>query len=188
VKFGTKILLTGILLTVAGIFVVPYLFIMPLFESKYPEVTFKAPGVGTIEIIAPGRYYLWNDYQTFYDGQTYNNSKRLPSGTRIRIVNEESGKEIPFVADSSISLSVGNKAQNSVGYVEVSDGKSLKIEVSQNSEDRILTFAKSRFMDILGTLITTGIFASILAFSGIGMMIWGLIRMSAGEEPVIEEC
>lgn len=186
-KFGTKILLTGILLTIAGIFVVPYLFIMPLFESKYPEITFKAPGEETIEVIAPGRYYLWNDYQTFFDGQAYNNSKQLPSGTRIKIMDDESGKEMTFVSDSAISLSVGNKAQNSIGYVEVTDEKSLKIEVSQNSEERILTFAKSRFMDIVGTLISTGIFATILASSGIAMIIWGLVRMSSKEKPEIEE-
>lgn len=167
-------------MTIVGAFIIPYSMIMPLFKAEYPEFQFKNPGKENIEVETPGKYYLWNDYQTFFDGQTYNTSKQLPNGTKIKVIDADTGKELKFNPDASISVSVGNNSQTSIGYVEISSPQTLSVQIESN-EERVFTFAQSRFMKILSTVAGAIVLSAILTVSGIGALIWGLVRMTAKE-------
>ena len=67
-KRGIKTIIAGVVIFVFGAFVVPLLFIFPLIFGKSNEVQFKVPGTFEANAEKPGRYYLWNDFQTIYDG------------------------------------------------------------------------------------------------------------------------
>lgn len=157
--------------------------IMPLFKAEYPEFQFKNPGMENIQVSTPGKYYLWNDYQTFFEGQSFSTSKQLPNGTKVTVIDSVSGKELTFNPDASISISVGNNAQTSIGYVEISGPQSLSVQIESN-EERVFTFAQSRFMKIISTVAGAIVLSAILTLSGIGALIWGLVRMTSKEKKV----
>jgi hypothetical protein len=177
-KRGTKVFISGLILTIVGAFLVPYMMIMPLFKAEYPEFKFKNPGKDNISLTEPGKYYLWNDYQTVYEGKVYNTSKQLPNGTTVKIFDLNSGKELKFNSDSSISVSMGNDAQNSIGYVEISGPQTLDIQI-ESGEERVFTFAQSRFMKILKSITGAIVLTAVLTVSGIIFIIWGIIRMTS---------
>jgi hypothetical protein len=96
------------------------------------------PGSVAASVEKPGRYYLWNDFRTVYEGRSYNRSEGIPDGIEIRVHDAE-GQSLEFVGDKSISSSSGSSSRNSIGYVQVGSPGQLKIEVSGGNEDRIFS-------------------------------------------------
>lgn len=175
---GMKTFLLGLITVVLGSVVIPYVKIKPLFDAKYPEFTFKGPCEEVFMIDAPGKYYLWNDYQTFFENKNYDVSKKLPNGVKIKMTDSESGKEIAFNPDSSINFKVNRVSQNSVGYIVLGGKTNVKITIDGLSEDRVFTLAQSKVMDIFSTVIGTIITAGVLTVFGIFLVIWGIVKLS----------
>lgn len=82
---GLKPLILGVALFVVGAFVVPAAVILPLVLSDWSETQFLVPGSAEFLAEEPGRYYLWNDHQTVFEGFSYNRSESLPDGLHIVI-------------------------------------------------------------------------------------------------------
>lgn len=109
-KKGLKTLIAGILLFLIGSFVVPLAIIMPVILGDSNEHQFIIPGSTAVEIVEPGRYYLWNDFQTVHDGKSYNRSESIPDGLEINVKNEI-GSSLLFSSDTSISSRTGPHVQ-----------------------------------------------------------------------------
>lgn len=150
-------------------------FVLPLILGKSNEVRFKAPGSVEAVVQVPGRYYIWNDYQTMFEGKSYQRSKSLPDGTQIQIRNPQGGL-LPFVGDTSISSSRGSSAENSVGYVEIVSPGKVKIEITGGNEERIFSFSQSRILKIFGLVAAGLILSMIVGLLGIGIIVWGIIK------------
>ena len=176
-KKGIKTLITGILLSAVGAIVVPIAVVLPLILDKSDQQQqFVVPSTTEVEVGEPGRHYLWNDYQTFYDGKNYSQSKSIPDGIEIHVADLD-GKSLPFTSDTSISSSVGSYSKNSIGYVEVDSPGKLTVAVSGSPDNRVFSFSKSEIMKILG-LIFGGIgLCLLLTTAGIGISIWGIIKL-----------
>ena len=183
---GKKMLLCGLFVTALGLIIIPYIKIFPLFNTEYPEFTFVSPGLDNVEVGMAGKYYIWNDFKTFYNNRSYNNSKTLPNGTTFKITDSQTGEELKLNPDQSITVSVGDNQQSSVGYIELEGKRTLNIHVS-SSEERVFTFAQSRFMSIIKTLFGTFIACAFLSVFGIFLIIFGAIRMTAPRPPAQTE-
>jgi len=183
---GKKMFFCGLIVTALGLIIIPYFKIAPLFNKEYPEFTFLTPGIDKAKVDVPGKYYIWNDYKTFYNNQSYNLSKSLPNGTTIKITDAASGEELKLIPDTGITVSVGDNHQNSVGYVEISNTKTLNIQVTC-PEERVFTFAQSRFMSIVKTLFGMFVVCAFLSVFGIFLIIFGAIRMTAPRPPAQQE-
>jgi len=183
-KPGLKTLIIGIVLFVLGGFVIPFLLILPLFLNKPDNQQFLIPGSKEVTVEKVGRYYLWNDFQTVYDGKSFSRSENIPDGLEI-IVTDDAGKTLPFKSDTSTSSSSGSSSKNSIGYVEVSNQGKLMVSVSGDSEERVFSFSRSIFPKMFLTILGGGAASLLMAFIGFGIGIWGAIKLArnkAGEE------
>ena len=175
-KRGVKTLITGVIFLVAAI-VAPFLFIFPLLLQHQNENQFKVPGTIQVTVEKPGRYYLWNDFRTIYNGQSFNRSEQIPDGLNIRI-GDSDGRALNFVGDTSISSTRDDSAKNSVGYVEIEHPGKVTVQVSGNAEERIFSFSKSRLLKVF--LFAIGGFGASVIFGlmGLGLIIWGIIKLA----------
>lgn len=176
---GIKRLVTGVTLFILGIFfisiVVPVLF-YDLLDNRNGE-QFKVPGITQVIVEEPGRYYLWNDYQTVFEGKSYNRLNTIPDGMEIKIRNQETSKPFNFVTDLSISSNRGTSSSNSIGYVEVPAPVEIEIEIVGGNEDRIFSFARSVFTAQLGLIVGGSLLSMAICFLGFGLVVWGIVKL-----------
>jgi hypothetical protein len=177
-KTGAKTIITGIFLIVLGAFVIPLTVILSLVLDDSNEKQFKIPVTTVITIEEPGRYYLWNEYQTIFNGRSYNRSKSIPDGIEIKIKSQKTGESYNFISNGSISSNNNGSSRNSIGYVDIQNVGSIDIEISGGNEERIFSFSQFDLWDIFG-LILGGIGLSMMVcLSGVGLTIWGIINVS----------
>src|SRR3569833_1652891 len=145
-KRGIKTIIAGVIFLAAA-FVVPFLFILPLLLEHQNENQFKVPGSTQVAVEKPGRYYLWNDFRTVYNGQSFNRSEHIPDRLHIRIA-DSGGHPFSFVSDTSISSTSGTSAKSSIGYIEFEHPGKITVQVSGNTEERIFSFSKTKQLEI----------------------------------------
>lgn len=122
-------------------------FIVSILENGGPKNQFLAPGSLEIDISEPGRYYLWHDYATLYRNHRYSLDPSLPNGLETS-VKDANGLPLEFVSRSGMSANVGDYSKSSVGYVEIDNPVSLRIDISGDFEDRVLSFSPGIFDSI----------------------------------------
>lgn len=134
------------------------------------------PGTFETNVVKAGRYYLYNDYQTIYNGKTYDNSKNLPGGMEIKILNSQ-GNPLPFTGDTSFSVNGSGTERNSIGYVDVQNPGKVRIEVSGTTDERIFSFGQENFFKFFIWIMGTLGLCFFFAISGIGLAVWGIIKL-----------
>lgn len=180
-KKGLKTLLAGIAIFIIGAIVVPILILIPLFKGGSEDEQFIIPGEHRVTVPEEGRYYLWNNYRTIFEGQSYHRSEEIPDGLDFSITTS-TGEALPFFSDTSTSSSNGSSSKNSIGYVKVAGPETLSISVSGDSEKRIFSFSKSILGKMFGLIFLGGALSVLSAFAGIGIIIWGIIKMVQGSK------
>jgi hypothetical protein len=174
-KPGVKTIISGALFILCSL-IVPLLIALPLILGKADEIRFRVPVNTEFTAREPGRYILWNDYQTLYNGRNYNQSQSLLDGMKIQIL-DANGSPLELINDGSTSVTSGTDAAKSIGYVEIEHPGKLQIEVSGGTEDRVFSFGRSRVLRIVGTILV-GIGASVLlGLLGVLLVVWGIIKM-----------
>jgi len=175
-KRGVKTLVAGCLLAIVGCAVIPIGLALSFLVYNDHADQFVVPGTTQIQADQPGRYYLWNDYQTVYQGTSYNESETIPGGMNISVTDDQ-GKQLAFISDTTISTTRGSSASNSIGYVEVKQPGKLDVSVSGNLNRRVFSMSQFSFFKVFG-LIAGGACISILLFvGGAGIGVWGLIKL-----------
>ncbi len=183
-KTGIPFIVIGAILAVLGAIVVPAGIVATLIFGERDREQFVVPGETRIMAEEPGRYYLWNDYQTICEGRTYHRTERIPDGLQIRIFDQQTGERHDFVSNPSISVSSGQSSRNSIGYIQVRDPGELRIEISGVAEERIFSFSRSVLAHMLW-MIVGGISLSLLVgFTGLGLIVWGVVKLVKQPTPV----
>jgi hypothetical protein len=180
-KPGIKKIITGGVIFFVGAFVIPLSFVLPLILHHEQESQFKAPGNTEITVTKPGRYYLWNDFRTIYDGKSYDRSENIPDGLDIRIQDAD-GHQLQFVSDGSISSSSSTSAKKSIGYVEVERAGKVTINVRGGSENRIFSFSQSGLLMMFGLVLGGAGLAIVVSAAGIGLIIWGIVTRARANQ------
>ncbi|MEM7791760.1 MAG: hypothetical protein AAF546_10190 [Verrucomicrobiota bacterium] len=175
-KSGLKTLITGIALFILGGFVVPFSLILPLFLNESSSEQFVIPGSHQVIVEKPGRYYLWNDFQTVYDGKSFSRSEHIPDGL-VFIVTDDAGKTLPFNSNTSTSSSSGSSSKKSIGYVEVSAPGKLTVSVTGDTEERVFSFSQSIFPKLFLAIMGGGMISMLVAFIGFGIGVWGVVKL-----------
>ncbi|MBW8865675.1 MAG: hypothetical protein JF609_12300 [Verrucomicrobia bacterium] len=171
-----KTIIAGFVLFVFGVLVIPLLVVGSLVLQKSGDVQFKVPGTAEANVEKPGRYYLWNDYETIYNGKTYHNSKHLPGGLEIKIIGPD-GADLPLVSDASITMTSNGNSKDAIGYVEVAHPGKVKIAVTGDSEERIFSFARSTLLRLFGVISGGVILCAFFAVIGAAVAIWGFVKL-----------
>lgn len=176
-KRGLKTLIAGILLFLLGAFVVPLLLILPLLLNDSAEEQFLVPGSVEVTVDEPGRYYLWHDFRTVYEGVSYSKPEEIPDGLDIS-VKTEGGEELVLMASGTMSSSTGASARRTIGYVDVADPGRLTVTVNGDSEPRVFSFSQSGMKSIFLRIFGGAIVSMLMAFAGIGLVIWGIVKLA----------
>ena len=184
-KRGIKTIIAGVVLFVLGAFVIPLLYavfvVLPLLLGSSNEIQFKIPGTTQATVEKPGRYYIWNDYRTFYQGKNYDRSERIPDGVEIRI-HDSKGGQLEFVGSTAISSTASSSSKNSIGYVDIGSPGKVSIEVSGGNEERIFSFAQSGILRMAGSFLGAFGLSMLVAIAGFGITIWGIVKLVSGDK------
>jgi len=176
-KAGAKQIIAGVVVFGMGAIGVPFLIVLTLGSDSVDLLEFEVPGAAIAFVDSPGRYYLWHDYQTVYDGRTYDNPIELPDGLMIEIT-EQGGMPLDFVSDSNSLFSLSGRARQSIGYVELSNAGQVSIDVTGGAESRIFSFSPFSFGRFVGLIVKGFVFAVLVALSSLGLIIWGIVKLA----------
>ena len=181
-KTGLKTIILGVILFVLGGVTFPVVIIVPLFLDDAINQQFSIPGMIQVVIKEPGRYYLWNNHQTIFNGTIYNRSEDLPDGIEISITDSTTGIPFNFFESSSISFSSGHSAKKSIGYIEVGNPTRVQVDIRGGDENRIFSFSQATFVKKLKRIFGGIILAFLAGLSGIGLVIWGVVKSTRARQ------
>lgn len=171
---GVAVLLIGGLLIPAGT-------LARAFGAPNEEVTFESPGRASLEIVAPGRFYLWHDYRTIHENQQLVRGQRLPDGVSFEVVRADDGSTLAFQPSGGTHTEIGGTASRSIGYVDIKRPGRVDIEVGGgDGQLRILTFSRSRFMQFVRAIGISLLSLAILGTAGILLIVFGIARRTRG--------
>lgn len=178
-KSGTRLIITGVLLSIIGMVVIPVVavFFFISSESDSSETQFLIPGEKEFTVDEPGRYYLWNDHLTIFEGESYNRAETIPDGIKIRI-ESSSGEELPFTTSMNLSIGSGSTSKNSIGYVEIETPEKISVQVTDSEEVRVFSFSESGFAGLFLGVIGICLSSGILFIAGMVFGIMGIVKLS----------
>lgn len=176
-KPGVKTITAGTLLFVLGVIVFPLYFILSFLSKDNEWVQFVVPGSAEIQAVESNRYYLWNDYKTVFKGRNYNHSENLPAGLEIKVVDIDTGKQVPFFTDQSISENRQKTSSKSVGYIDTHAPTRLKIIVSNIKGPRIFSFSQSSLVKIMDFVLRLFACAMLFGFAGAIITVPGIVKL-----------
>lgn len=128
---------------VLAFMLVPAAVLRMISDKSALSFQLKAPGMKEFEISKPGKYVLWNETQTMFDGQTYSSSVSLPGGIHFELVELGSSTSIPMTSDTSTTFTVGSTVRHSVGAFEVTKSGKYRLSAMGQFPDRIFYFRAS---------------------------------------------
>jgi hypothetical protein len=176
-KGGIITIIAGVVLVFLALVVVPMAAFVPMMLSDLEtDPQFKVPGKTQIAVDKPGRYYLWNNYRTVFEGRSFNRNPYLPDGMEIRISDAQTGKSLDFVGSSSASAN-SEASSSRIGYVEIPGPCKVEIEVTGGQEELVFSFSKSDFPQMLRLIVGTFVAVPFLGLAGFGVIIWGIVKL-----------
>ncbi|MBL37567.1 MAG: hypothetical protein CMP07_04080 [Xanthomonadales bacterium] len=180
-KTGNLKILLGAILLLAGGLAIPAGLLVPAFGAPNENVVFETPGEATLEIEAPGRFYLWHKYRTIHQGRQVVRDEHLPDGMSFRVSRLDDGSSIPFQARSNIHTEIGDAESRSIGYVDIERPGTFMIEVTGGDEQtRIMSFSRSRMMLFARAIGFSLLSLVVLGSLGVVLIVFG-IGQRAGE-------
>jgi hypothetical protein len=133
------------------------------------------PGEKEFEIPETGKYVLWNEFQTIYNGQVFSSSTNLPSGLKIQLTDLKTGTVLPFSTSSfSASEEINGVQRHLVGTYQLVAHTKYRLSITGQFAQRIFYFRDSQLKHFMDQLSVALIIAStgILLSLGMGLQIF----------------
>ncbi|WDE96839.1 hypothetical protein PQO03_02545 [Lentisphaera profundi] len=180
-----KKIIIGSTLFILGAIIVPMAIVLPLMLRESNNDQFRAPGTTQVNIDKPGRYYLWNDHITVFEGKSYNRSEHIPDNMEFVFQNKGTNEKLEFISDTSISSSSGSSSKNSIGYIEVQNPGDIDINISGDIKERVFSFSQSDILLMIGLIFGGCALSMILGFTGFGIAVWGVVQLiQSNKKPI----
>jgi hypothetical protein len=126
------------------------------------------PGEKEFEIPETGKYVLWNETQTTYNGQAFSSSTNLPSGLKIQLTDLKARSVLPIsMAAFSASEDINGIQRHLVGTYQLVAHKKYRLSIIGQFPQRIFYFRDSQlkhFMDRLSVALMIASAGIILSF------------------------
>ncbi len=162
-----RIAALGFTLVIVGIAIFAFTLIQ-LVGGAALDLQTKVPGTVTAELDASGRYYMWDNHWTMFDGERVKYPADWPADAKVA-VHDVNGAELEFIPDASQNWSIGNNEKTSVGYVEVPTATTIRLDIDDVGRDRIVTVSNRTMKQELWSRL--GGFGVALVVGGLGAMI-----------------
>lgn len=140
----------AILLIALAVFGVPGAVLWLVFSQPKPT-QFLAPGPIDFTASQSGKYVLWHEYDTIFDGVTYS-GRILPPGLVIRCRDGKSGTNLSVRADRGATMSTGNAQRQSVAAVDISTPGRYLVSVEGASQPILFSFGPAILGKVLGSI------------------------------------
>lgn len=174
-KPGLRPLIIGVVLLIAAC-ILPFLFLIPLFKGDSLNVQFAVPGDIEVPIEEPGRYHLWHDYQTVFEGTTIRKDPALPDGFTISIQDAD-GKPLDLTSHMNTNVQIMGTSKQSIGSIDITAPTTVRILVTGDPTGHVFSFGESRIGSIILTAVVTVLCAGLLAAGGLTFAILGIVRL-----------
>lgn len=176
----------AILATVAPPLVTTLDFIRGLGRGS---VVFLAPGQAEIAVAEAGRWYLYHDHRTTFDGRSFSQSPGLPHGATFRLM-DSSGGIVPVAPDpAQIAVHAGGTDSVSVVCWDLESG-TYTVTVDGFADEVVCSMGEMRVLGFLVDLLKAVGLSLILLVVGIVSILSGARarRRDRGQEsPAAEE-
>lgn len=182
-KKGMKLLIVGAIFGLLGIVVIPSVMVFSFLLNQPEHHQFKVPGETTVKVEEPGRYYLWDDFETIYENQSYVRRPGIADGLIIYF-KDEKGRYLDFERDVSMSSESLGEHRKSIGYVHVEEPGEITIQIKGNMEERIFSISRSWFLRFFLTMMLGVTSSVIVGIIGIVMCIVGVVRLATEPQRV----
>ena len=114
-----------------------------LFLEYDAAVEFLAPGRHTVELKKPGSYLVWNDFRAIFQGRSYDESKHLPAGARIAVIDKASGHELTVGSHSGTTSTSGSTESVAVAQFSIAQPGPYEIVVQGNFPPRVMSVGRN---------------------------------------------
>jgi hypothetical protein len=175
-KVVVGIVLCFLALAVPGVGL--FFFISAVTQAEIRS--FEGPGTIEVQVDDPGRYFLWNEYRTVFEGRSYSRSEELPDGVGFSAVRMDTGESISFRTNFSITHRSGQREKASIGYFEVTEPGLYRVSVEGLRQTRIFAFGQSS-MDDFGGMMARGFFFTLFSIAamlaGLLFLIFGILEL-----------
>ncbi len=146
------------------------------------EPQFEVPGTFRSSADQPGRYYVWDNHLTMFEGTKIQRDEKFPEELEI-IIRDAAGNPVEFVADTSKSWRIGNHDKSSVGYIDAKVPGEFEIEVRGDAETRILSFSQPDLFKELRSALMGFAVAAVFALVGAIAMLLSIFRRARRPAP-----
>ena len=133
------------------------------FLSLGDPVRFVAPGAGTVEVQAPGRYVIWHEYRTTFENHVYRSAPGLPAGARFTVRGPD-GPPLPVGPAGSQSWKGGAAERQAVGRFEAPGAGRYTVVLDGPFPPMVIAVTP----DFMGRLLLSIGAAVLLALLGVG--------------------
>lgn len=172
-KSGSKRIILGLALGIGGIATVAVTLAGLVRGTSLVEQA-KVPGTLQAKVEEAGRYYLWDNHWTIFEGERIQYPADCPADAKIT-VQDSTGQDLQFVPDSSEGWSIGNSGKTSIGYVDLPGSAELRIEVGAVGRDRVVSFSNTTVQDELWRKLGGFGVGILVGLIGLPIVIWGFI-------------
>ena len=135
--------LIGIALFLIGGIASPTWFIISLISSFSSGEQFIVPTARTFILDKPGKYVIWHDAKTFFQGKTYSFSSELPDDVTIKVIRKETQEELTLNPSTRTKESSGSHKRYSICSFSVETPGEYSLEVSGLTSPHVFTLRKS---------------------------------------------
>jgi uncharacterized membrane protein len=141
-----------------------------------PGVQFLGPGRHILELDRPGKYLVWNDYRTVFQGRNYDESEKLPPGLRISVLDKAGGQALTVTASYGGTSTIGDSSSVSVSQFEIAQPGRYEIVVEGDFPRRVFSVGRDFIPGLFGVI--AGAFALIFGGFGAatGIVAWAFIK------------
>lgn len=147
------------------------------FVSLAEPTRFLAPGAGSVEVSAPGRYVIWHEHRTTFENRTYRSAPGLPAGARFTVRGPD-GPPLPVGSAGSMSWKGGDVERQAVGRFEAPVSGRYTIVLDGDFPALVIAVTP----DFLGHMLRSLGGAVLVALLGVGTGIGLFVRaVSEGE-------
>jgi len=171
-------------LLAVGVVAMPIWLVTNVVEVFSTAERFVAPGAKTFTLTEAGKYVLWHEAKTDFEGKHYSSPPALPDGVTIKVVQEETGQELPLEKALNASESTPSHESHSICTFTIDSAGDYGVTVTDLDSPRVLKVRRS-VLDAMGWDIAQGIvFFLVCAIAGIAIIVVVTSRRSKAKREI----
>ena len=146
--------LLPVMVALASIVMVPFWIVAVTVRKATYGVQFTVPGAKELQIPRTGKYVLWDEVDTWFEGQHFSNSSNLPPGIRVQLFVAGSTNSVPMISGMPSTVRVGQTVRHSVGTFRIERPGKYQVVVTGQFPVRVFYFRDSLITQFWSVMVS----------------------------------